>query len=510
MITTLALLAAIVFLIMNAFFVLAEFSIIKVRITRLEELSLKGNKSATIAKEAVTHLDAYLSTCQLGITIASLGLGWLGEPALTRLLTPIFTYSNINLAPPLQQSISFAISFAIIIGLNVVVGELVPKNMSITMPEKFSLMIAFPLKVFHKIMFVPMWILNESANYLLKICGIKSAGNDMVHSEYELRMILGESQEYGKISLGRLMMFEHLFDFGKTKVKEIMTPKSSIASISMEKPWDENLKMIKERKLSRYPLIKNSIEEVVGFVHFKDMALTFLDCNMSCDNPDNLLGMKRPISTISQEITAEKALREFQEKKMHIALVKNSENEITGLLTMEDIVEELTGEIRDEFDNDPPVRLSQIILKEACIFDLQETDRFKAIKTILNKVERTLPHFDKEKALKAIMKREMNFSTALGHQTAFPHARLESLTRPVLILAKSENGVNFPSADNKPVKLIFMILTPFNEPTKQLKILAGLSELISNLTLRKRLFSAKDSQQAQDILITFENKVMEE
>ncbi|MCK5584179.1 MAG: DUF21 domain-containing protein, partial [Elusimicrobiales bacterium] len=216
MITTLALLAAIVFLIMNAFFVLAEFSIIKVRITRLEELSLKGNKSATIAKEAVTHLDAYLSTCQLGITIASLGLGWLGEPALTRLLTPIFTYSNINLAPPLQQSISFAISFAIIIGLNVVVGELVPKNMSITMPEKFSLMIAFPLKVFHKIMFVPMWILNESANYLLKICGIKSAGNDMVHSEYELRMILGESQEYGKISLGRLMMFEHLFDFGKT------------------------------------------------------------------------------------------------------------------------------------------------------------------------------------------------------------------------------------------------------------------------------------------------------
>ncbi len=510
MITLLALLAAVIFLAMNAFFVLAEFSIVKVRFTRLEELALKGNTSAKIAKEAVTHLDAYLSTCQLGITIASLGLGWIGEPAFAKLITPLLNYFGVNLSPAVHHSIAFAIAFTLITGLHVVVGELAPKNMAIRMPEKSTLMIAIPLKIFHRIMFVPMWILNESANYLLKILGIKSSADELVHSEDELRMILGQSQEYGKISLGRLMMFEHLFDFGKTKVKEIMTPKASIAAISMEKPWPENLKLIKERKLSRYPLIKNSIEETLGFVHFKDLALTFLDCNMSCNNPDNLLEIKRPISTISQEITAEKALREFQERKMHIALVKNTENKITGLLTMEDIVEELTGEIRDEFDNDPPVRLSQIILKEACLFNLQETDRFKAIETILKKVKTILPHFDKEKALKAIIKRETNFSTALGHQTAFPHARIESLTHPVLILAKSKTGINFPSADNKPVKLIFMILTPFNEPTKQLKILAGLSGLISNLTLRKRLFSAKDADQAKLILTAFENKVMEE
>ena len=510
MITGLALLAAAVFLIMNAFFVLAEFSIVKVRYTRLEELALKGNTSAKIAKEAVSHLDAYLSTCQLGITIASLGLGWIGEPAFARLITPLLNYVGINLSPAVHHSIAFAIAFTLITGLHVVVGELAPKNMAIRLPEKSTLMIAIPLKIFHRIMFVPMWILNECANYLLKICGIKSSADELVHSEDELRMILGQSQEYGKISLGRLMMFEHLFDFGKTKVKEIMTPRASIAFISMEKPWAENLKMIKERKLSRYPLTKNSIDETFGFIHFKDLALTFLDCNTSCNNPDNLLKMKREISTVSQEITAEKALREFQEKRVHIALVKNHENKITGLLTMEDIVEELTGEIRDEFDNDPPVRLSQIILKDACIFDLEETDRFKAIELMLNKVKNTLPHFDKETALTAIIKRETSFSTALGHQTAFPHARLESLTHPVLILAKSKNGVNFPSADNKPVKLIFMILTPFNEPTKQLKILAGLSGLISNLTLRKRLFSAKDSSQAQNILTAFENKVMEE
>ncbi|MCK5358929.1 MAG: DUF21 domain-containing protein, partial [Elusimicrobiales bacterium] len=462
--TILALIAVVILITVNAFFVLAEIALVKIRLTRLEELSADGNKSALIAKEAVTHLDSYLSTCQFGITIASLGLGWLGEPAFAKLISPLFGYLGIDLSPAIHHSITFAIAFSIMTILHVVLGELVPKNIAIRITEKSVLMIAIPLKMFHSILFAPMWILNESANYILRKCGIKLSKGETIHSEDELRMILGQSQEHGKISLGRLMMFEHLFDFGKTKVKEIMTPKSAIASISMEKPWAENLKMIKERKLSRYPLTKNSIEEVFGFVHFKDLALSFLDCNMSCDNPDNLLEMKRPISTISQEITAEKALREFQEKKMHIALVKNSENEITGLLTMEDIVEELTGEIRDEFDNEPPVRLNQIILKEACIFDLQETDRFKALETILDKVEDNLPHFDKEKALKAIIKRETNFSTALGHQTAFPHARLESLTRPVLILAKSENGVNFPSADNKPVKLIFMILTPFNEP----------------------------------------------
>ncbi|MCG2724973.1 MAG: CNNM domain-containing protein [Elusimicrobia bacterium] len=509
MITFFALLAAAVFLIMNAFFVLAEFAIVKVRFTRLEELALKGNTSAKIAKEAVTHLDAYLSTCQLGITIASLGLGWLGEPAFAKLITPALYYFGINLSPAVHHSIAFAVAFTLITSLHVVVGELAPKNMAIRMPEKSTLMIAIPLKLFHHIMFVPMWLLNESANYLLKICGIKSSADELVHSEDELRMILGQSQEYGKISLGRLMMFEHLFDFGKTRVKEIMTPKSSIAFISMQKPWIENLKIIKERKLSRYPLTKNSIDETFGFIHFKDLALSFLDCNTSCDNPDNLLKIKREISTISQEIPAEKALREFQEKRIHIALVKNPENKISGLLTMEDIVEELTGEIRDEFDMAPPVRLSRIILKDACIFDLQETDRFKTIEIILNKVQSCLPLFDKEIALKAIIKREMNFSTALGHQTAFPHARLESLLKPIIVLAKSEKGINFPSADNKSVKLVFMILTPFNEPTTQLKILAGLSGLISNLTLRQRLFSVKDSEQFQNILIAFENKVME-
>jgi mannitol/fructose-specific phosphotransferase system IIA component (Ntr-type) len=175
---------------------------------------------------------------------------------------------------------------------------------------------------------------------------------------------------------------------------------------------------------------------------------------------------------------------------------------------MEDVIEELTGEIRDEFEQPPKLLLSHLIVKGACELEMKEPGRFEAIQELLEKLYASSPSFDKDEALKAIIKRETNFSTALGHQTAFPHARLASLSKPLLAVGKSKEGVYFPSPDNQPVKIIFLILTPFNEPTLQLSILSQLSGLISNVTLRKRLFSAKSSENLMDIIHAFENKVM--
>ncbi|MBI4656304.1 MAG: DUF21 domain-containing protein [Elusimicrobia bacterium] len=522
----LAFLAALIFLLLNAFFVLAEFAIVKVRFTRLEELSSKGNQIAKIAKNAVQHLDGYLSAIQLGITAASLGLGWIGEPALAKLIHPFFEYFSLPLSKTITYSISFGLAFIIITALHVIIGEQVPKYMAIMTPEKTTLLCAVPLNIFYRLAYYPMLFINTSANFILKLFRIKPSESELLHSEEELRMILGQSQEHGRISLGRLMMFENLFDFGRTKVKEIMTPKNSIVYLSADKPWIENLSIIKEKKLSRYPLARASPEDIFGFIHFKDISLSFLDLELKRENPavgiasgtwgaggavPDIEKLQREIHSISEDISAERALRELQEKRIQIALVKNSRGEITGLLTMEDLLEELAGEIRDEFEKAPPILLSRILVKEALELNLDATGatgRFETIKYLAARLHASYPMFDKEAAVNAIIKRETNFSTALGHQTAFPHARLESLNKPLLSIGKSQHGIYFPSPDNQPVKLIFIILTPYNEPTFQLNILSQLSGLISNLTLRKKLLSAKNPEQLSEIIRAFENKVM--
>jgi Mg2+/Co2+ transporter CorC len=375
------------------------------------------------------------------------------------------------------------------------------------MPEKIALLAALPLELFYRSTYLPMLVISRSADLLLRLLRIHSSEHEALHSDEELRMILGQSQEHGKISLGRLMMFEHLFDFGKTGVKEVMTPKDSIAYISLARPWAENLAVIKTKKYSRYPLTDTGLENASSFVHFKDLALDFLDRAGSCGNPE-LLKLKRPLHFISDDITIEKALREFQEKRVQLALVKNQQGAVSGLLTMEDIVEELTGEIRDEFEPPPTLTLSGILVDEAFVPELTAAGRHEAISEVLNSLYSARPVFNKEEALTAIMKREANFSTALGHQTAFPHARLPGLAAPLLAVGISREGINFPSPDNQPVKVIFLILTPFNDPTSQLHILSQLSGLISNPTLRKRLFSAKTPKNLIDITKTFENKVM--
>jgi mannitol/fructose-specific phosphotransferase system IIA component (Ntr-type) len=287
-----------------------------------------------------------------------------------------------------------------------------------------------------------------------------------------------------------------------------MTPRAAIAAINPAAPWEETLALIKEEKFSRYPLIPAG-GAITGYVHLKDLAYNACRIAPGGDPAPDLYAAIRPLTEISEEMSIERALRDFQEKRIQLALARNAKGEVTGLLTMEDIIEELTGEIRDEFDQPPKLLLSSLMLPQSCVMDIKENGRLEAIEELLNQLHAASPSFNRADALKAILKREMNFSTALGHQTAFPHARLASLSKPLLAIGKSRSGISFPSPDNQPVKVMFLILTPFNEPTLQLNILSQLSVLISNITLRKRLFSAANPADLLNIIHTFENKVME-
>lgn len=501
------LLIALLLILLNAAFVIVEFSLVKVRFTRLEELAAQGLRTAKLAKNQVKHIDSYLSSIQLGITMASLGLGWIGEPALAAILAPVLTWFAVPLQSSLSHTISFTAAFGLITGFHVIVGEQAPKYMALLMPEKFALYAAIPLELFHRATYLPMLVINKSANFVLHLFRLKPSESEALHSDEELRMILGQSQEHGKISLGRLMMFEHLFDFGKTRVKEVMTPRAAISALDPAAPWEQNLKLIKEKQFSRYPLAYPD-GSINGYIHFKDLTVELLHRGAAPAAAPDLAVVKRPLMEIQEEISVERALRDFQDKRVQLALVKNAKGEATGLLTMEDVIEELTGEIRDEFEQPPKLLLSHLIVKDACELEMKEPGRFEAIQELLAKLHASSPSFDKDEALKAIIKRETNFSTALGHQTAFPHARLASLSKPLLAVGKSKDGVYFPTPDNQPVKLIFLILTPFNEPTLQLSILSQLSGLVSNVTLRKRLFTAKSADNLMDIVHAFENKVM--
>lgn len=493
---------ALFFLLLNAFFVLAEFAIVKIRNTRIEELENKGVKLAKLVKEITTHLDEYLSTCQLGITIASLGLGWVGEPAFSFIIKPLLILTGIPMTQTLLNSFSIAISFSLITGLHVVIGELTPKNLAIRIPEKSAFWVAIPLKIFHNLMYVPMLILNESANFILKLLKLKSSETDMYHSEDEIRLILSHSEELGRISLQRLMMFEHLFDFGKTFVKEIMTPKEKIVTIDIGSSYEKFMKILSDHKFSRYP-VKDG-DKIIGFIHIKDI---FLNCSLDIYKNMELKKFVREIKTISENLLAEKALRYFQENNIHISLVSNEKGEVVGLLSVEDIIEDITGEIRDEFEKRPVYRLDLIFDKKSSVMDVKSADRFEAIVELIEKSFENKIFLAKNEIKEKIIKREKSFSTAIGHQVAIPHARVEGLKKPVIVVGKSEGGINFPSPDNKPVKLIFMILTPYNDPSIQLNILSKISRLISNLTLRKKLLNAKNPEKVEEVLTIFEDNI---
>jgi CBS domain containing-hemolysin-like protein/mannitol/fructose-specific phosphotransferase system IIA component (Ntr-type) len=496
-------LIAFALVVLNAFFVFAEYSLVRVRSTRLDELIKKKNKRAQKAKEVADKIERYLSTIQLGVTMTSLGLGWVGEPAFANLVKQIFPYLAPNLSTAVSYSISFAAGFAIITSLHIILGEQVPKLIAIRFPDKILLLTSIPLSIFYYLTYIPMRILNGSANFIIKMLGIEAERKEMLHSESELRMLLGQTQQEGKITLERLLMFENLFDFGHTVAKHIMTPRKDVAFLSLNKTWQENLEVIKQRRLSRYPLCEKSLDDAKSYVLLKDLAIDF----MAENKLPNLESKKRKLLTIDENTPLEKALKLFQEKKLHQALVKDKDDKVTGLFTLEDILEELVGEIRDEIEKIPSSLLCVSFVKEAIDLDIHSTDRFKVLKHMAAKLHSVKPLFNKHKTMELLATREKMLSCALGHETAFPHVRIEELDKPLITFARSRRGVNFPAMDNKPVKLIFLILVPLSVPTYQLKILSQLSSLVSNETLKNRLLLAKTPDEVCQIITAFESRV---
>src|SRR5437773_4119903 len=332
---------------LNAFFVACEFSVVKVRTTQLDALLDEGNARARFVKHVRGHLDAYLSATQLGITLASLALGWIGEQFLAHMLEPAFLLANVH-SHALVSTISITLAFVGITFLHIVFGELAPKYLAIGNPLSVSLMLARPLGAFY-ILFKPaIWILNKSSNFFLqKLLRIKPvAGSELAHSEEELRLILDESEKSDEVSeLGRDLLVNAL-DLRQRVVRDIMTPRGEVVFLDLEEGFEQNLKKAFESRHTRFPLCSGHLDNAAGLIHIKELMPMMRD-----PHPD-LLRIKRELIPVPEMMSLEKLLNLFLTRHAHVAVVVDEFGGTVGMVTLENVLEELVGDIQDEFDSE--------------------------------------------------------------------------------------------------------------------------------------------------------------
>lgn len=334
---------------MTGFFVATEFAIVKVRPTRINQLLTEGNRKAKKAKKVLTNLDEYLSACQLGITITALGLGWIGEPTADKLLHPLF--EAIGIEGSTATLLSFIVAFSVVTFLHVVVGELAPKTFAIQQAEKITLNFSGTLILFHNIMYPVIKLLNGSARVLTSIFGLKmQSEGEEVHSEEELRMILSDSYKNGEINPSEYKLVNQIFEFDERIAKEIMVPRTEIVSFDKQTTLSEVFELMNVEQYTRYPVTDGDKDHVIGIVNMKQLLSALIIDKKS--ETKTVQDYMQPVIRIIETVPINNLLVKFQKERIHMAILLDEYGGTSGLVTIEDIIEEIVGEIRDEFDGD--------------------------------------------------------------------------------------------------------------------------------------------------------------
>lgn len=332
----------VVFIGLTAFFVGAEFAILKVRMSRIDQLIAEGNKKAVLARKVTHELDYYLSACQLGITITALVLGALGEPTVEKLLHPIFERFEIPAAA--ATVISYGLALALVTFLHVVFGELAPKTLAIQYAERMTLLLAPPLYWFGKIMYPFITFLNGSSRVFLKLFGVKPAGHETVYSEEELKLIVTQSYKSGEINQTELSYLENVFSFEGRQVKEIMIPKSKMVMLEKGMVLEDIIEVLDQYNYTRYPVIDRSQKDkVLGFINTKEMLTS-----IAAGKENRIEHFIHKMPRFSENSMIKDVLLEMQKNRVHMTIIMNEQEKIVGLVTMEDILEKIVGEIREE------------------------------------------------------------------------------------------------------------------------------------------------------------------
>ncbi len=336
-------------ILLNGFFVAAEFALVKVRASQLDVKAQKGSSRAKLAKNLLEKLDAYLSATQLGITLASLALGAVGEEVISHIVQKIFADTGMVTNPVTVHSISLPIALTLLTFFHVTLGEQIPKMIGIKYSMDTILLFAWPLRIFYFIFSPFIWLLNKTSSVVLRIIGVKKVGEDEVHTEEELRLILTESEEGGAIKPSENELIQNVFDFDDRIVKQIMVPQNRVVALDVELGRSEITKRVIEEGFSRIPIYLGDIDNVIGIVHSKDLLKALIENRFR-----TLKDIMRPVHFIPESMKINELLRDFQKHHIQMAIVTNEFGSTAGLITMEDIIEELVGEIQDEHDEEKP------------------------------------------------------------------------------------------------------------------------------------------------------------
>lgn len=477
---------ALVFL--NGFFVLAEFAIVKVRSSRLEELSRQGNAKAKLAKHMVTQLDNYLSATQLGVTVASLGLGWVGEPAFAALINRLV--GETGWSARTSHTVSVAVAFGLITFLHILFGELAPKSMAIRRAEQCLLAIAAPLRWTYFLFYVPMMALNGASNLLLRMIGLQPGHHEVAHSEEELRLLLSTAQTTGAFSLNRMLILENIFDLGGQTVREAMIPWAHVHYVSRQANRDQILRTITETRFSRYPVV-----EPDGPPRY---YLLTKDLIVPPGEEATWTQALRPLPAVGPDESLESVMQKLQGDGANMAVVLH-ENRPIGVITLEDILEEVVGRIEDEYPRMPHIYLKDALSAGGVALDLEAQDSEDAIRELMAVVppQNLPPHVN---VTNLALSRERQLPTDVGNGVAVPHARCPGLSHAIMVVGRSTEGIVFNTKTGDLVRLIFLLITPAERPQTQVFFLAQLANVANSELVRERIARATSANEVIQII----------
>lgn len=335
---------------LNGFFVAAEFAIVKVRASKIEMKAQEGNRTAILSANIISHLDGYLAATQLGITLASLGLGWVGEPVVSKIILGIVGAFGFTPDPELAHKVALPIAFALITVLHIVFGELAPKSLAIQRPEKTTLLVAYPLNLFYIVCRPFIWVLNSIANIILRAFGIHAVHGSEVHSADELKFLVQQTSENEGEESTDFDIIKNAFDFSERSARQIMIPRTRVSALNVTKFKDADFEKYLDEGYSRIPCFDESIDNITGVIYLKEMMSMYQK-----QGKIDVTQLIRPVIFVPENKNVSILLKEFQQKHIHMAIVINEFGGTEGIVTMEDIIEELVGEIQDETDNEIPI-----------------------------------------------------------------------------------------------------------------------------------------------------------
>lgn len=506
--TFLYILFAVFLLLLNGFFVLAEFALVRVRPTQIEALVDGGDARAKRVQWIQTHLDEYLSVFQVGITFASIGLGFLAEPTVVKVVEPLFAKAGFHGAlgfsgAQVSAVASFMVAYGVVTYLHVLFGELLPKAIAYRATERAALWVAVPVAFFRILFFPFLWVLNRSAKFVLRFLGLPAHGDGEEHSEDEVRIILGRTQEEGEISFRRLLLIENVLDLGHLKARDAMRPRAEVKVLHADAPPDEINRTFAATRFSRYPLLLPGSEKPTGFVHVKDLFLAMRDGRPT----DSLAQFTRPCLMVKEDAPLESVLATMQDRPCHIAIVSDAADRWTGMLTMEDAQEEVQGAIQEEFPAEPPTLLMHVLAPERIVLDQPGHTLVEVLKSVFARLRAQLP-VTPERALEGVLEREKVMNTYLGYGVALPHARLEGLGNPVLLLVRLRDGIPTRKATEQ-AKLLFVLLTPAGMPRVHQRLQARIAQLLLSEYILDRIMEAQTPAELYEVLRTGEQAALD-